>query len=598
MSWEAAATILVVAAVIAVLVRNAAAPDAALLAGVAVLSVLGLFSDHLLSGREVAGAFGNEAVVTVGVLFIVAAGLTETGALYLVVGRLLGRPASERSAQARLMLPVAVSSAFLNNTTIVATFVPVVREWSRRRNLDPSRLFMPLSYAAILGGICTLIGTSTNLVVQGLLIEADLPRMGMFTISVVGVPAAIAGLLFILLASGRLLPRRASPEADFADPRQYTVEMLVEPGGEIVGLTIEEAGLRHLRGLYLGHIERAGEQILAVGPAERLIGNDRLVFVGVVDSVVDLQRIRGLRPATDQVFKLADPRPNRMLVEAVVSGGSPLVGKSIRGGRFRTHYEAVVIAVHRNGARIDEKIGDIVLQPGDTLLLETTAGFVARHRDSPDFFLVSGVPESEPRRYHRAPVALLILTGLVVLVALGDLTKVGILPGALAAGALMLLTGCCSLTQVRRHIDWSLLVAIGASIAIGRAVEGSGAAGLLGTALTDALAVLGPVGVLAGVYLTTLLLTEAVTNSAAAVLMFPIAQAAAAQLGVDFMPFALAIAIAASAGFATPLGYQTHLMVYGPGGYRFSDFLRMGVPLDIVIMLVVVLVTPIFFPLG
>jgi di/tricarboxylate transporter len=412
------------------------------------------------------------------------------------------------------------------------------------------------------------------------------------------VPAAVLGLGFILVTSRWLLPERKSADAELADARQYTVEMLVLPGSPIDGKTIEEAGLRHLPGLYLAHIERNGEAIVAPGPQQVLRGNDQLVFVGVVSSVVDLQRIAGLRPATDQVFKLSVPRRDRNLVEAVVSSTNPLVGQTIREGRFRSRYDAVVIAVHRNGERIASKIGDIVLQPGDTLLLEAHPSFHERHRQSREFFLVSAIPDSEPRRHGRARIALLILAGMVAVVGLNDLLglKVGLLPAALVAAGLMLLTGCCSFEQARRSIDWPVLIAVGASLGIGRAFESSGAAGVIGRGITGPLEPFGPVAVLAGVYLLTLVLTEIVTNNAAAVLAFPIARAAAEQLGVDVMPFVIAVAVAASAGFATPLGYQTHLMVYGPGGYRFGDYLRIGIPLDLFIALIVVLLTPIVFP--
>jgi di/tricarboxylate transporter len=585
------------AIVVLALARDVAPTEMVLLGGLTVLAVLGLFSDRLLSARELAQAFGNEALVAVAALLVVGAGLTETGGMALVVEKLLGRPKGTLDAQARLLLPVVAASSFLNNTTVVAMFMPVVREWCSRRHLSPSKLFIPLSYGAVLGGLCTLIGTSTNLTVQGLLKDAGLPPMGMFTISAVGVPVALAGVAFILATSRWLLPVRTSAaDAALANPRQYTVEMLVERGNGLAGRTIEAAGLRHLQGLYLAHIERNGDVLVPVGPEQRLLPDDRLVFVGVVASVVELQRIRGLRPATDQVFKLSEPRPNRCLVEAVVSVSNPLVGKSIREGRFRSRYDAVVIAVHRNGERLQSKIGDIVLRPGDTLLLEAHPRFFQVHRDSRDFFLVSTLPASEPRRHDRAWVAITILAAMVVAVTLEGYTGVGLLVGALVAAALMLLAGCLSFEQALRAIDWRLLLAIGASFGIGRAFEQSGAAAALGLGLTGVLAQFGPHGVLAGTYLVTLVLTEAISNNAAAVLAFPLARAAAAQLGVDFTPFAIAITVAASAGFALPLGYQTHLMVYGPGGYRASDFLRLGLPLDLLVMAITTVLAPLFFP--
>jgi di/tricarboxylate transporter len=597
--WEAWTAVGVVLLVLLALAREWAGTDLVLLAGTTVLMTLSAVSDKFPAPRQMAAEFGNEGLITVAVLFVIAAGLTETGGMSLVTARLLGRPRSVAGAQMRMMLPVAAISAFLNNTPVVAMFVPVVNDWCKKAGISPSKLFIPLSYAAILGGVCTLIGTSTNLVVQGMMIAAQrtdptMPRMGFWTIGAVGLPIAIVGLTYILLTSRWLLKDRMPVGVQHGDPRQYTVEMMVQPDSAIDGSTIEQAGLRSLPGCYLMEVQRDGETFAAVGPQQVLRGNDRLIFVGVVQSVVDLQKIRGLVPATNQVFKLSDPRHQRVLIEAVVSNTCPAVGRTIRDARFRSKYDAAVIAVHRNGARIDRKIGDIVLASGDTLLLEAHPRFHEIHHNSRDFFLVSAVEDSNPRRHEKAWVALSIL-GLMV-VAMSFEKYFSVLNAALIGAALMLLSGCCSAVTARRSIDWSTLLAIGAAFGIGRAMETTGAAGGIANAMTGALGGFGPWGTLLAVYAVTLLFTELVTNNAAAALAFPIAHAAAAALGVSFMPFAICIAVAASAGFATPLGYQTHLMVYGPGGYRFSDFVRAGLPLDLIVMAVAVALTPLFFP--
>jgi di/tricarboxylate transporter len=601
MGWEAWVTLVALGMVLYGLGRNAAGPDVILMSALTCLMTLSLASDKFPSPHDVAQAFGNEGLLTVAVLFVVAAGLTETGALSLITERVLGRPKTVGAAQIRLMLPVTAISAFLNNTPVVAMFLPVVSDLCKRTGLSPSKLFIPLSYAAILGGMCTLIGTSTNLVVQAFLIEArktdpSVPVFGMFTLGKVGLPVALVGVTFVLIASRWLLPDRTTMRADLSDTRRYTVEMVVQAGSPIVGRTIEEAGLRHLPGMFLASIARAGENLIAVGPDQHLQANDHLVFVGVVESVVDLQRIRGLMPATDQVFKLDEPRHNRCLVEAVISPASPLAGQSVRAGRFRTRYGAVVIAVHRNGERIDRKVGDIVLKQGDVLLLEAHASFVETYRNSADFFLVSAVQDSRPRRHDRAWISLTILGLMVVVVALENVTKVSTLNGALLAAGLMGITGCISAGEARRSIDWATLIAIGAALGLGRAMETTGLAPSMAEAMIGTFSGAGPWGVLFGVYLLTLFFTELATNNAAAALAFPIAYSAAHGLGVNMMPFAVAIAIAASAGFATPLGYQTHLMVYGPGGYRFSDYIRIGVPLDLILMALSVLLIPLFFP--
>lgn len=600
MPWEAWAAAATVAGVLYALARNLADTDVVLMGAVAVVMTLSLASDRFPTPREAAGLLGNEGLVAVGVLFVVAAGLTETGALRLLTDRVLGRPTTVRAAQVRMMLPVIGISGFLNNTPVVAMFIPVVREWCRVSRLSPSQLFIPLSYAAVLGGTCTLIGTSTNLLVQGLLIEArradpTVPVFSMFTLSPIGVPLAIVGTLFVIAVSSRLLPNRRPGGSEAEQSRQYTVEMAVEVGSPIDGVTIEAAGLRHLPGLFLAAIERNGLRRVAVPGDEVLRGGDLLTFFGVVDSVVDLQRMRGLIPG-DQIAKMSAPRHMRFLAEAVVSPENPIVGKSIREGRFRSRYEAVVVAVHRNGEAVAQRIGDIVLQAGDTLLLESSRRFLRQQKDSRDFFLVSTVPDSQPLRHEKAFMALAIMVVMVVAMATEKVSGISTFHAALLAAGLMGLTRCLSAEQARRSIEWSTLVAIGAALVLGKAIETSGLAEVAAGGMVGTLRPLGPVAVLAGIYLLTLVFTELVTNNAAAALAFPIALEAARSLDANVMPFAIAVAIAASAGFATPLGYQTHLMVYGVGGYKFSDYVRIGVPLDIIAMVVTVVLTPLFFP--
>lgn len=587
MGWEAWFSIATVAAAFALLALTRIGPDLILLSALAVLIVSGV-----LPPEKALAGFANEGMITVGVLFVVAAGLSETGGLAWIAQRALGVPRTVGGAQARIIIPVAVMSAFLNNTPLVAMALPVVGDWARKYGLPASKLLIPLSYAAILGGVCTLVGTSTNLVVSGLMIDAGLPRMGVFDISRVGVPCAAAGIAFLLLCGRRLLPDRSSPSRSIQNPREYTLEMIVDPGGPLAGKTVEEAGLRHLPGGFLVEIDRDGTVLPAVGPEERLRGNDRLVFAGVVESMVDLQRIRGLTPAMDHVFRLDGRRSERVLIEAVVSDACPLVGRTIRDGHFRTVYEAAVLAVSRHGERIRSKIGDIVLRAGDTLLLEARPSFAERHHNSRDFFLVSRLDGSEPPRHDRAWVAIAILAGMVALAASGLLTM---LQAAVVAAAAMLLTRCVGGDAARRNVHWPLLVSIAAAFGLGRALESTGAAsaiagGLLRYAGRD------PWLALAMVYLATTLFTEFVTNNAAAVIMFPIALATASTLQVSPMPYAMAIMIAASCSFATPLGYQTNLMVYGPGGYRLSDFLRIGIPLNLLVMAVAVTLTPLVWP--
>ena len=588
LSWQGWATI---AVTLGVFVLNAIATlpaEIIFLGGTAVLYVSGILTEE-----DALAGFSNPGMITVAVLYIVVTGLSQTGGLNWISQRVLGLPKGQNAALFRLMTPVMGMSAFLNNTPVVAMFIPVVSNWSRKLRISPSKLMIPLSYAAIFGGICTLIGTSTNLVVNGLIISAtDLPGLKLFDLAVVGLPCAIAGMIYLFVAHPWVLPDRQPVISETDDVRQYTVEMMVSENSPLAGKSIEDAGLRQLPGLYLVEIIRDQMVIPAVSPKEILRDGDRLAFIGMIDSIVDLHRLRGLQPDTDEVFKLDTPRSERCLIEAVVSNTCPMVGRTIREGKFRTQYNAVVLAVARNGERLRGKIGSICLLPGDTLLLEANANFLAQQRISNDFYLVNGIPDSEPLRHEKAPLAIAILGVMVFLTAIG-LTSM--LKAAIIASIFMILTGCCSSIRALRNIEWSVLLVIGAALSIGKALESTGAAGAIASSLTH-FAGDNPWLALAIIYAVTNILTEAITNNAAAALIFPIALALSQSLEVSFLPFAIAIMIAASASFSTPIGYQTNLMVYGPGGYKFTDFMRVGIPLNILFWLITVTLTPLFYP--
>jgi di/tricarboxylate transporter len=586
MSWQAWYTLTVVAACFGALSLTRAATDMVMIGGVMLLLVAGV-----LTPAEALAGLSNEGMVTIGMLYIVTSGVQETGAMTGILARLLGRPRSVGVAQLSLMAPVAAASAFLNNTPLVAMFIGAVSDWAKKNRIAPSKLMLPLSYAAVIGGSTTLIGTSTNLVVNGMLIkETGHASLGMFDIAVVGVPLAVAVIAFVWLTSRWLLPDRQSAVAQMENSRSYIVEMLVDADSPLLGRTIEEAGLRHLPGLFLMEIERGSNSLPAVSPQERLEARDRLIFTGLAESIVDLQKIRGLTPATDQVFKLR-AAGERCLVEAVVSNSCPLVGRTVREGRFRTRYNAAVIAVARNGEQLRQKIGDVELRAGDTLMLLTHPAFVDQQRNSRDFYLVSTVENSQRPRHEKAGVALAIIAAMVVAVTLG---WTSMLTASMMAAAAIVITGCTTSSTARRAVDWQVLLTIAAALAVGKALEKSGAAQHIADQIT-ALGVGDPRLALVAVYVITVLFTELITNNAAAALMFPIAIATAHTIGVDFMPFVIAVLFAASASFATPIGYQTNLMVMGPGGYRFADYLRAGIPVSILVGIISLSLIPVFW---
>ncbi len=587
MTWDAWAATGIVVLCFGGLAWGRLQPYLVLFAGLTLMLILGI----LQPAAALAG-FGNPGIATIGALYVVVAGLRQTGGLTLFARGALGRPKSVGRARLRLLAPVMGASAFMNNTPVVAMLIPAVTEWARALKLPPTQLLIPLSYFAILGGLCTMIGTSTNLVVNGLWVDAGNAALSLFEITPLGLICAASGAVFLLLLSPWLLPNRGSGDQSIRNPREYAVEMVVSPNGPLPGQTIEKAGLRHLPQLYLLEISRRGQTLPMVSPQEILEAGDQLVFVGVVDSVIDLQRTPGLEVATNQVFKLDSDRSARILAEAVVAPQCAVAGKSIRQGQFRTRYNAAIIAVSRNGERLKERIGDIVLQPGDALLVECLPSFVVSMRNSRDFFLVSQVDGAAPPNRDRVGIAAAVLIGLVIFAGSGLLSM---LEASMVAAGLMILTRCCSQRAALAQIDFPLLLTIGAAFGLGRALHETGAAGELAHGL------LGLVGAnpwlaLAAIAITVSLLTEFITNNAAAVIGFPIAMATAEQLGVNPMPFVMVLMIAASASFATPLGYQTNLMVYGAGRYTLSEFLRIGVPMNILIAAVSVAAAPLIWP--
>jgi di/tricarboxylate transporter len=591
MDWQIVFTLGVVALALAAMIRELAPPDLVLMAALVCFGATGI-----LSPSQTFAGFANPVVATVGALFIVSAALRETGALDMTLGRALGRRTAVRISMLRMAVPVAGLSAFLNNAPIVAMMTPTVIDWARRYRVAASQLLIPLSYASILGSLCTIIGTSTILTVTGMVLDAGLEPWGFFEPAPVGILIAFAGLLYLVLVAPTRLPNRIDAAEELDDrSREYTSAMRVTDGSPLDGMTVEEANLRNLPGLFLVEIDRGTRLITPVGPEQSLQVGDILVFAGVLSTIIDLQRIRGLEPAApeDLLQSLPGGR-NRPMVEAVVSASSPLIGQSVKQSNFRTVYDAVVIAVHRNAERVQGKIGDIVLRPGDTLLMQCAPAFMRLHHNSRDFYLVSELPGANTPAFEHARVALGILAAMVLAVSLG---QIHISIAAFVTVAALIGTRCITATQARQSVDWSVLITIGAGLGIANAITHSGAAGFVANGLVSAVGGFGPIATLIVIYALCLLMAETLHHNAAVAIMFPIALAASAQLGVDSRPFVMTVAIASACAFAFPVSYQTHLIVYGAGGYRFKDFLRVGIPLDLICAVVALTAIPRIWPL-
>ncbi len=591
MDWQIAFTLGMVGLALAAMIRELAAPDLVLMAALICFGATGI-----LSPSQTFAGFANPVVAAVAALFIISAALRETGALDMTLGRVLGRSDSVRLSMLKMTLPVAGLSAFLNNAPIVAMMTPTVTDWARRSRIAASQFLIPLSYASILGSVTTIIGTSTILTVTGMVLDAGLEPWGFFEPAPVGILVASAGLLYLIFVAPGRLPVRLEAAEELDDrSREYTSAMRVTADSPLDGMTVEEANLRNLPGLFLVEIDRGTRLITPVSPDQSLQKGDTLVFAGVLSTIIDLQRIRGLEPAApeDLIQSLPGGR-NRPMVEAVVSASSPLIGQSVKQSNFRAVYDAVVIAVHRNAERVAGKIGDIVLRPGDTLLMQCAPEFMRLHRNSRDFYLASELPGAHTPAFDRARIALGILVVMVLVVALGN---IHISIAAFVTVAALIGTRCISASKARQSVDWSVLITIGAGLGIANAMTQSGAASFVAHGLVTAVGSLGPQASLIVIYLLCLLMAETLHHNAAVAIMFPIALAASAQLGVDSRPFVMTVAIASACAFASPVSYQTHLIVYGAGGYRFRDFLRVGIPLDLICAAVALTAIPRFWPL-
>lgn len=588
LSFEAIQTLSIIGICFGFLLFSSLAADAILIGGLCLLLLLGV-----IEPSEALLGMSNEGMATVAVLFVVARGLSQTGVVGWISNTLLGRPSSTPMAQLRLMLPVAGLSSILNNTPVVAMLVPAVSDWAKRNNLSVSQLMIPLSYAAMIGGTCTLVGSSTNLVINGMLSEHDAHHsLAFFDLAWIGIPCVVVVIAFTIGFSRWLLPSRVGDNQRFEDARQYVVEMEVEADSPLTGQSIEEAGLRQLPGMFLVEIDRGGRLITAVSPREMLCAGDHLIFAGDVRSVVDLKNIHGLKIAEKQVFKLQGGINARCLVEVVISPSFPCRGKTIRDSGFRNKYGAAIFAVARDGETIKSKIGDIKLEPGDTLLLETHDQFVGEQRYAKDFLLVSEIENSRPVRHEQRNIAAAIMAAMVLMVAFGFLSM---FKAALLAAGLMIVTRCLRIEEARQSVDWQILLVIAASIGLGGAMDKTGAATAIAEAMVG-LAAGSPTASLVALFVLTAVFSAVISNLAAAVLVFPIAVAASQQLDADLIPFAVTLMIAASTCFSTPIGYQTNLMVYGPGNYRFTDFIRIGLPLTFIVGITTVLLVPVVWP--
>jgi len=550
-----------------------------------------LFVTGVLDAKEAFSGFSSTSVVVIGVLFVVVAGLTHTGVLQWIVKHLLGQPGSYSKAVVRLMLPVAALSSFLSNTTVVALFVGIVKIWSKKLNISPSKLLIPLSYASGMGGVCTLIGTPPNLIISGLYAEHTGVSMNVLATTLPGLFCLFVGVLSVI-ALRRLLPERQSPESAFEQSAEYTVELLVPSDNKYIGETLADAGLFHVKGGSLIEIYHFDNVPSPVAEDEILMGGDHLVYAGQIDEILDLKKSHGLVNADHHVFSMSEISPNRQLRTAYVTFGSSLIGTTIGGSTFERDNNLTLVAVARQGQRVEMAPRTVVLQAGDTLLFECpprlsvdTVGLQSQLH----FFESDQVPNIG----RKTLVSSAIMLAMVVLSALGVMP---LLQCAFLAAAAMLLLGCCSANQAMKAINWDILMVFAGSVVLGLAIQKTGIAERLALGILDVCGT-NPLVVMTAICFVGTFITEFISNTAAGAMFFPIMYQAAEKLGYEPYPFLIALMISVSSSFATPIGSPTHMLVYGPGGYRFSDFMRMGLLMNIIILAANILIVNIIYPL-
>ncbi len=584
MSVDAWITLAVLVALFGALTRESAPPAAAMVGAVVVL----VLARAVPVGTAFAG-LSNPATITIAGLFVVARAIGDHAGLEGLLSRSLSGEQTQTAALLRLLGPVAASSSVIANTPLVATLAPMVRSWAERQGRAVSHFLMPLSFATILGGLITVIGTSTTLVVSGLVAQAGAKPFGFLEITPVGLPIAVVGFGLLVLIAPRVLPdRRTMAQQVLSNERAYTVRLSVVPDGPLAGKTVADAGLRNLDNVFLVRIDRPGDEVVPVPPDETITPDDELTFVGGVDQVRDLRTREGLALAEGTQVDLLEGDGHRMY-ECVVGSSSALAGRTLKEVSFRGRYGGAVVAIHRAGERVEGKLGGIRLHTGDVLLVVADPDFAARWRERYDFAVVVGLDDHLAVASPRRGLVMATVLAMVIVAAVGWLSLV---EAVLGACAVLVGTRTVRFRQAREALDLDVLLIVAAAIGLGGAVQSSGLATVLAHGIEAIATRTGSVGGLAAIMIGTLILTELVTNVAAAALMVPIALSAAAGVGVDPHGYAIAVAVAASASFLTPIGYQTNTIVYGLGGYRFGDYWRLGAPLTATVVAVSLLVIP------
>jgi len=540
---------------------------------VTVLTVFGV-----LTPAEALAGFANEQLAVIMLLLVISDIIRKTDVINLVFNQLFQGTKSVSGFIVRMVAFVAPTSAFFNNTPLVAMMMPYVYSWSKKNNTSPSKLLIPLSYAAILGGCMTLVGTSTNLVVNGMAVDAGFGSLDIFDFAWVGVPMVLIGGLYLTFFADKILPSTKDAMDEFKEGwREYFVETEIEPNSPIVGKTVADAGLRNLSGNFLVEIIRKTVVITPVSPDHVLRASDKLIFTGETDSIPELSKTElGLTlPKECVASELSD------VVEVVVSHNSWLIGKRVKNTHFRGKYDAAIVAIHRNGAKISGKIGDLIIQAGDVLLLFAGRDFRIRATGN-EFYIIS----TKTNNKVDARKAMIAIVGVLLAVIVSANTAMSLFACLLIVLAISFFTKTLTGSEIKRGINLNMMLIMSFGLALGKAMSNSGAAEFIATNILKVAEPFGPVAFLGMIFLVTNLLASYMTNLAAVAIIFPISVGIAQSMGFPLKPFIMIVAFGGAANFITPIGYQTNLMVYGSGGYSFNDFMKIGLPLTILYILI------------
>ncbi len=557
-------------------------------ATIAFLTLLIFFVFGYISPEEAMETVSNEGVLTLALLFIVVSVIERTNITELILDIVLRQSKSQRGTLTRLTPPLVGMSAFLNNTPLVVMMTTAIQNWCKERGYQPSKLLLPISYLTIFGGMFTIIGTSTNLIVHGWLLGHGFEGFSFFHLAPYISVGVVLGIIYLILFSKKLLPANEGIfEKKYNEGRRFLYEAVVGENCRLIGNTVTSNEFGRLKDLYLLKIIRKNKVISPVRLEDKIQENDTLIFTGTLESLHSLEQFRNLSINTDKNIPLETlETEDGTLIEAIISHNSSLLNYKIKHTNFRAKYDASVVSVHRKNENINQNIGDIRLRAGDIILLLAGKDFEQNAYRSDDFYALSELPESKALNKRDSIISISAFILMIVAVAMNLITM---FQGVLIVIGLFTLLQLLDSEQIKKSMQFQVLLLIVSSLGIGKVIESSGVAEITANTIIRLVAEnFGVIGLLISIYLITNLLTEVITNTAAAVIVLPIAMEVATYLDVAPNMIAVIVAVAASASFATPIGYQTNLIVYGPGGYKFSDYVKLGLPLNAIFLTTVV----------